>query len=103
MIFNDCKIVINEEFKINEKLKYNITNLNLYLSLRKEDDEYLNSQSFPQFLKAIKSTQLLTSLQELQITKDDSVYPSKSVEQLLSIYEFEVAVVGSNDSPNWED
>ena len=103
LIFNDCKIILTEEFKINDKLKYDISCLNLYLSLRKEDEEYMNSQTFPQFLKAIKDTQLGSSIVELQVAKDDSVYPNKSIEQMLSIYGFDIKVVGSNDSPNWED
>ena len=102
VVYHECQIKIDEEFKMSTSPKYNIKKLDLYMSLRQNDEEYLNSNTFAKFLRAIEDTKLPESLQEIHTIDDNGYYPAKSLETMLSLYGYSFRITADQEQPDWE-
>jgi len=99
LIFHNWKIQIDDTFKLNSKIQYLIERLDLYKSLREESDDYMNSATFPQLLRAIQETKLMNSIKEIHVIDDESFYPPKKIQSIFMIYSYRFQLIADKNEP----
>lgn len=92
IVLDDCKIKLDKKFTLDTNINFDVRQLDLYRTCRKEEKEYLDLFSFPKFIDELSKTSLRASLGSVHVK--ESAYPAKEVQMIFDNAKFNVTVTG---------
>lgn len=87
VLIRNSKVDISQKFTLNAKLDYQITELDLYETYRKDEDVFLNTKKLTKLAMAMSKTSLKTSLNAIHIYDAEFDMLSKAVHPVQELFD----------------
>jgi hypothetical protein len=92
LTLDDCKVSVEDNFRVSKTIEFKIKNLDLYKTLRIDDNRFMHDVKFGKLLSVLSETTLPKSLSYVH-TRESS-FPSEKLQKHFDINNFNVIVEG---------